>query len=305
MPNQVFRDPLTFLDLPRSVDFAAADVAILGIPFDCARDPTRFGPRQGPNAVRYASVLTAELLKDADPYPLETLRVVDAGNVDLPMDDIEAAFGQIEAAMDAVLQADCIPVSVGGDGSVSLPQMRALHRRHGPFALLHFDAHTDAWPVPDAGRHSNANQFTFASAEALLDMQAAVHIGTRGPVNANANIRYAESLGYQVIPFAEYRAMGHAELLPRLREIVGTRPVFICYDMDFFDPSVAPGVATPTPGGAMPEEGLALMRGLTELNVIGIDINTMTPLHDASGATATLAASLLAESLAVLAGRRT
>ena len=222
---------------------------------------------------------------------------------DARLGDITAAFVRIESAMDAILQANCIPLAVGGDGSVSLPQMRALHRKHGSFALLHFDAHTDTWPVPDAGRHSNANQFTFANTEALVDMQAALHIGTRGPVNASRNIRYAESLGYRVIPFTDYRGLGPAGLLSVIHETVGSRPVFVCYDMDFFDPSVAPGVATPTPGGAMPEEGLELMRGLQGLNVIGIDINTMTPLHDAGGVTATLAASLLAESLAVLSSR--
>ena len=300
MNSKLFRDPLTFLDLPRSTDFASADVAIVGIPFDCARDLTRFGPRQGPNAVRHASVLTRNLMEDADPFPLDSISVIDAGNVDLPMDDIETAFARIESAMDTILQAECIPLAVGGDGSVSLPQMRALHRNHGEFALLHFDAHTDTWEVPESGQHTNANQFTFANTEALLDMRAAVHIGTRGPVNASRNIHYAESLGYRVIPFSQYRSMGYQELLSVVKQIVGKRPVFICYDMDFFDPSVAPGVATPTPGGAMPEEGLELMRGLKGLNIIGIDINTMTPLHDTSGATAILAASLLAESLGIL-----
>ena len=303
MSQSPFRDPLTFLNLPQSRDFDSSDVAILGIPFDCARDSTRFGPRQGPNAVRHASVLTRNLLEDAEPNPLQTLTVVDAGNVDLPMDNISGAFRQIEAAMDRILEADCTPVGIGGDGSVSLPQMRALHRRHGAFAVLHFDAHTDAWPVEQSGQHSNANQFTFAQTEQLLDLEAAVHIGTRGPVNAIGNIRYAESLGYRVIPFDDYRRQGQESLLDGLRRIVGEKPVFVCYDMDFFDPAVAPGVATPTPGGAMPEEGLALMRGLQGLNVIGIDINTVTPVHDAGGATATLAASLLAEALAVLAAR--
>jgi agmatinase len=94
--------------------------------------------------------------------------------------------------------------------------------------------------------------------------------------------------------------MGYQEVLSVVKQIVGKRPVFICYDMDFFDPSVAPGVATPTPGGAMPEEGLELMRGLKGLNIIGIDINTMTPVHDTNGATAILAASLLAEGLGIL-----
>ena len=97
--------------------------------------------------------------------------------------------------------------------------------------------------------------------------------------------------------------MGQAKLLSDISAVIGTRPVFVCYDMDFFDPSVAPGVATPTPGGAMPEEGLALMAGLKGLNIIGIDVNTVTPMHDPSGATAILAASLLAEGLAVLDGK--
>ena len=300
MSSDLFRNPLTFLDLPHSTAFADADVTILGIPFDCGRDPTRFGPRQGPNAVRHASILTRELMQDADPFPLDSITVTDAGNVNLLPGDIDLAFSRIEAAMDAILCADCIPVTVGGDGSVSLPQMRSLHRKYGAFALLHFDAHTDTWPVPASNQHNNANQFTFASTEELVDMRAALHIGTRGPVNARKNIDYAESLGYRVIPFNEYRAMGQQELLSLINNVVGEKPVFVCYDMDFFDPSVAPGVATPTPGGAMPEEGLALMRGLKGLNIIGIDINTVTPVHDAGGSTAILAASLLAECLGIL-----
>ncbi len=237
---------------------------------------------------------------DADPNPLDSITFIDAGNLELPPGDIDLAFTRIEAAMDTILQADCIPLTVGGDGSVSLPKMRSLHRRHGAFALLHFDAHTDTWPVPEGNRYSNANQFTFAKTEALIDMQAALHIGTRGPVNAGKNIVYAESLGYRVIPFNEYRDMGQAELLSTINSIVGSKPVFVCYDMDFFDPSVAPGVATPTLGGAMPEEGLGLMRSLKGLNIIGIDINTVTPLHDAGGVTAILAASPLTECLGVL-----
>ncbi len=126
--NNLFVSPLSFLSLPLSQDFDVADVAIMGIPFDCGRDPTRFGARLGPNAVRHASVLTAELMLDAKPSPLDLLRVVDAGNVVLSLEDIEQAFYQIEQATLQVLDADCIPLTVGGDGAVSLPQMRALNR---------------------------------------------------------------------------------------------------------------------------------------------------------------------------------
>ena len=304
MSDELFRDPLTFLELPRSTDFEGADVAIVGLPFDCGRDTTRFGARLGPNAVRHASILTRVLLKDAQPFPLDQIQVIDAGNVNLPADDILGAFTQIEAAMTEVLSHGCIPLTVGGDGAVSLPQMRALQKANGLVAVVHFDAHTDTWPLPDDGGHNNANQFTFAGNEGLIDRSAAMHIGTRGPVNATANIAFAESMGYRVIPFEQYREMGPAAVLADVRETVGDKPLFVCFDLDFFDPAFAPGVATPTPGGATPEEGLQLMRGLAGLDIVGIDINTMAPLHDAGNATAILGASPVAESLGVLGSNR-
>jgi agmatinase len=300
MSETLFESPLTFLNLPLSTDFAAADVAILGIPFDCARDLIRFGSRQGPNAVRHASVLTGKLIKDASPSPLERLNVVDAGNVNLSQEDINQAFAQIEKAMTAIVQQDCIPLTIGGDGAVSLPQMRALHKRFGQFAVIHIDAHTDAWPVAIDNPFTNANQFTHAVTEGLIDVGSALHIGTRGPVNANAAIQHARDMGYEVIPIEQYFDMGVTSIVEHILNRIGDMPVFICYDMDFFDPAMVPGVATPTPGGATPAEGIALMRGMRGLNIIGIDINTTTPVHDPAGSSANLAATLLAEGLGIL-----
>jgi arginase family enzyme len=128
-------------ELPLSQDFDQARAAVLGIPFDCGLSPTRFGSRLGPNAIRQASVLTGALLKDANVDPLD--RVVDAGNVMVSAGGIHDAFEAIERAMNMVLDADCIPLTLGGDGAVSLPQMRSIQRAHGPVAVLHFDAHTD------------------------------------------------------------------------------------------------------------------------------------------------------------------
>lgn len=304
MQETIFSSPLTFLNLPLSIDFSNADVAILGVPYDCARDEIRFGSRLGPNAVRHASILTAKLLKDASPSPFEKLRVIDAGNVNLSLEQIDLAFEQIENAMGHILSADCIPLSVGGDGAVSLPQMRALKQQHGSFAVIHIDAHTDAWPVSTETPFTNANQFTHAVTEGLIDMDAAFHVGTRGPVNANAAIEHARDMGYGVISFDDYRDLGNDGVVSNLLSQIGDRPTFICYDMDFFDPSIAPGVATPTPGGALAYEGIQLMRKLNAFNIIGIDINTTTPIHDPAGASANLAAGLLAEALGVLSARR-
>ena len=300
MKQDLFQPPLTFLNLPLSTDFENADVAILGIPYDCARDEIRFGSRLGPNAVRHASILIGKLLKDASPSPYDSLKVIDCGNVALSLEDIDQAFSQIEKAMDQILQNQCIPLTVGGDGAVSLPQMRALNKQFGKFAVIHIDAHTDAWPVADDIPFTNANQFTHAVKEGLVDLDAAIHLGTRGPVNASVAIEHARGMGYEVIPFDQYQAMGTAAALSHVIDKVGDRPVFVCFDMDFFDPCMVPGVATPTPGGALPVEGLSLMKGLKGLNVIAVDINTMTPVHDPSGATANLGAGLVAEALAIL-----
>lgn len=298
MTQTRFRAPLTLFEQPLSQAFDAARVAVLGIPFDCGIDPTRFGARLGPNAIRQASVLTAELLKDADVTPLDG--VIDAGNVVLPLRDIQAAFEAIEEAMYAIASAGCIPLTLGGDGAVSLPQMRAIKRVHGEVAVLHFDAHTDAWKLRSNNHFDNTTQFTHAVNESLIDVTRAIHIGTRGPVNAERAIAYARRLGYEVIPYQAVREWGEKRTVAHLRERLAGAKVYLCFDMDFFDPSIAPGVATPTPGGAQAAEGLALLSGLAGLDFVALDINTVTPTHDSNGVTASLAASVAAQMLALL-----
>ena len=298
MTQSLFAAPSTMFSLPFSQDFRRARAAVLGIPFDCGLSSTRFGSRLGPNAIRHASILTGELAQDADSDPLD--RVIDAGNVVMAAGDIHAAFEAIERAMMVVLDAGCVPLTLGGDGSVSLPQMRAIHRAHGPVAVLHFDAHTDTAKLASNDHYDNATQFTHAANEGLIDGAHALHIGTRAPVNAAEDIAYTRSLGYEVIPYDAVRDWGEAKLIAHMHERMRGKKVYLCFDMDFFDPSVAPGVQTPTPGGALAAEGLTLIRGLKGLDIVALDINTVTPLHDPAGVTATLAASVAADMLALL-----
>ena len=206
----------------------------------------------------------------------------------------------LSGAMNVVLDADCIPLTLGGDGAVSLPQMRSIKRAHGPVAVLHFDAHTDTAQLTSNDHYDNATQFTHAVNESLIDVAHAIHVGTRAPVNAEDDIAYTRSLGYEVIPYEVVRDWGEAKLIAHLKQRLNGQKVYLCFDMDFFDPSVAPGVQTPTPGGAHAAEGLALVRGLKELHFVAFDINTVTPMHDPSGVTASLAASVAAEMLTLL-----
>ena len=298
MSKPLFAAPCTMFNLPLSQEFERARAAVIGIPFDCALSPTRVGSRLGPNAIRHASIRSRVLAGDADVNVFD--RVIDAGNVMVSAGDLQDAFEAIEQSLDTVLAADCIPLSLGGDGAVSLPQMRAIRSRHGPVAVIHFDAHTDSSPLETNDQYDNATQFTHAVNESLIDVEFAIHVGTRAPVNCEGDIAYTRGLGYEVIPYEVVRDWGEAQLISHLQQRMRGRKVSICFDMDFFDPSVAPGVQTPTPGGAHAAEGLALIRGLKGLDIVALDINTVAPLHDPSGVTAILAASVAAELLALL-----
>jgi len=296
----VFVPPLTFARLDYSQDFENADVAILGMPFDCGSHPTRLGARLGPNAIREQSILTLELIEDAAPDPLQHLKVVDAGDVNFGsggLAHIHTFYDRAERAMGEILSKNCVPVTLGGDGAVALPQLRAVARKYPDLAVIHFDAHTDTYPLRGNDHYDNATPFTHAAKEGLIDLPASVHVGARAPVNAKASIEFTRDLGYRVLPWSEIAEIPIAEAVVKIRENLEGKPIYLCFDMDFFDPSVAPGVATPTPGGPTTYHGLELLRGLAGLSIVACDINTVSPPYDQSGITAQLAATVVMEAI--------
>ncbi|MEH6403757.1 MAG: arginase family protein [Sneathiella sp.] len=302
----LFVPPLTFARLDYSQDFENADIAILGMPFDCGSHPTRMGARLGPNAIRDQSILTLELIEDAAPDPLQHLNVIDAGDVNISsggVAHIHDFFTRAEAAMDEILSKNCVPITLGGDGAVALPQLRSVSKKHPNLAVIHFDAHTDAYPLRGNNHYDNATPFTHAAKEGLIDIASSIHVGARAPVNARASIDYTKSLGYQVIPWSEIAEIPIKEAVQKIREDLEGKPIYLCFDMDFFDPSVAPGVATPTPGGPTTYHGLELLRGLAGLNFVACDINTVSPPYDQSGITAQLAATIVMESINLIYNR--
>lgn len=302
----LFLPPLSFARLPLSQDFAVADVAVVGLPFDCGSHPTRIGARLGPQAIREQSLLTLELVEDAAGDPLQALKVIDAGDVNFPgggLHAIDIFYARAEQAIAEVLKGDCVPLTFGGDGAVMLPQLRAVHQKYPDVAVLHFDAHTDCYPLKSNDHFDNATPFTHAAHEGILDVANSVHVGTRAPVDASASIEFTEKIGYRVLPWQEIARLSVAEAAGRIRESLEGKPVYLCFDMDFFDPSVAPGVATPTPGGPTTFEGLELLKAMAGLDVVAIDINTVSPPFDVNGITAQLAATVAMESLALLMGR--
>lgn len=288
----------SFMGAPHPGNPAQAGAAVLGLPFDCGTHPTRIGARQGPAAIREQSNLVRPFLPDRPgPNPLETLNVIDIGDADVTAAEVTDAQGVIERTMTRLLEAGVTPLVLGGDGAIALPQMRALHRRYPDLVVLHIDAHTDAYPDPG---YTTATSFSRAAEEGVVDPTRSVHLGIRGSTYRPDVIGATRQLGYHVITTDELFAGGIARTAAGVKEIIGSRPVYACFDMDFYDPSCAPGVCTPTWGGASAREGFQLIRALAGLDIVAVDVNTVSPPHDVGGMTALLAAATLFEFIRLL-----
>lgn len=296
----------TFMRLEQNGSLEGIDVAILGIPSDSG-GPYRTGARFAPNAIRAMSVM----LRPINPYRggvniFETLRVRDVGDCGVVPGYLEESYRLIEEAVTAIAAAGVVPMSLGGDHSVTLPQLRALARRHGPLALVHFDSHSDTWDSYFAGlRYSAGTPFRRAVEEDIVDAAHSIQIGMRGSLFSPTDVSQSVELGYEVLTTDDVFALGAEKLAERIRARTAGRPVFLTFDMDFVDPSAAPGVQTPEAGGFSAHETLTILRKLNGLNLVGGDVVETNPLYDGPGQiTALLAATILSELLALLADER-
>ncbi len=303
--DDLYTPALTFMDAAHRHDVGSAKAAVLGIPFDCGTHPFRVGSRQGPDAIREQSRLIRRFNPEsADFDPVERLGLVDCGNVRLVPGRIDDAFQAIEAATARIVAAGAAPVTLGGDGAVSLPVLRALRRRYPDLLALHIDSHTDTYAYSNEDKYNNATQFTHAATEGLIDARQSFHIGIRGTTSVQGVIGQATGHGYRVITMRELIRRGFDEVLREIHAAMRGRPVFLCWDRDVFEPSVAPGVATPVWGGLSAREGIQLMQGFAGLNIVAVDVNTVSPPHDHLGATAFLAAHMSYEALVLLCRAR-
>ncbi|MFE6965057.1 arginase family protein [Agromyces sp. NPDC057679] len=300
------RSPGTLFGVPHASSPRGAGAAVLGIPFDMGSHPSRIGGRGGPAHVRASSLLVAEAAEDLGINPIEHLGLVDLGDLEITPGQVDSAFERISAELGALLDSGTIPITIGGDGAVTLPQLREAHRRHPDLVLVHFDAHTDAYDLFEPYEFNNANSFVHAAREGLIDVTRSFHVGIRDTELAGRPgvVGFAEALGYRVRSMREVRERGIADVLAEIRAAVGARPVYLCWDMDVFDPSVAPGVVTPAWGGLGTADGLDLLRGVAALDVVVFDLNTVSPPHDLAGQTGSLAAHVILEFLCAVVERQ-
>jgi agmatinase len=293
----------SFMRLPYTSSLDGAQAAVFGIPCDCGA-PYRTGARFGPNAVRAQSVM----LRPVNPYRgnlhvFERLSVVDAGDSPVVPGYMERSMVHIERTTARMVEAGVVPVGIGGDHSVTLPELRPVARRHGPVALVHFDAHTDTWDAYfDGERYSAGTPFRRASEEAIVEPSRSIQIGMRGSLFRESDITQSLELGFDVVTTDEALNMGAKALAERVKARVGDAPVFLTFDMDFVDPASAPGVQTPEAGGPSAREALLILRALHGLHIVGADVVETNPLYDGPGQiTALLAATVVSEILAMIA----
>jgi agmatinase len=295
-----FAGPATFARLPTLDEVSDVDVAVVGVPFD-AGVSYRPGARFGPAHVRESSRLLRPYNPAADVEPFAALQVADAGDLAVNPFSIEEAIGTVEQGARALLERAGRLVTVGGDHTIALPLLRATAARHGPVAVVHFDAHLDTWDTYFGAAYTHGTPFRRASEERLLDTSGCLHVGTRGPLYATADLVDDRALGFQVVPSADLDDLGVRGVVERIRQRVEDRPVYLSVDIDVLDPAFAPGTGTPEAGGMTSRELLGVLRAFSTLNLVGADVVEVAPAYDHAQVTGIAAAHVVYEIVSALA----
>ena len=284
----------TFARLPRMEDVGRHDVAVVGVPFDSGVT-YRPGARFGPSAIRQGSRLLRPYNPGLDISPFAGQQVVDAGDLAVNPFDIPQALAQVQEGV-AQLTSQGRPVVVlGGDHTISLPVLRALHAQHGPIALVHFDAHLDTWDTYFDAPYTHGTPFRRAWDEGLLDAGRTMHVGTRGSLYSAQDLTDDAGMGFCIIAARDMDSLGVDSTIEQIRERVGDAPVHISIDIDVLDPAFAPGTGTPEAGGLSSRELLGILRGFDGANVVAGDVVEVSPAYDHAEITAIAAANLAYE----------
>ncbi|GAB6903921.1 agmatinase [Kineosporia succinea] len=298
-----FAGPATFARLPRLDEVPSADIAVVGIPFDSGVS-YRPGARFAPSAVRETSRLLRPYHPGLDVSPFATTQVVDAGDIAVNPFDIGEAVETVQEQVGALMDTGAAVVTIGGDHTLSLPLLRAVAQRHGPVALLHFDAHLDTWDTYFGEPYTHGTPFRRAVEEGIVDTEALSHVGTRGPLYGKADLTDDQRLGFGIVTSADVMRQGVDEVVGRLRSRIGERPLYVSIDIDVLDPAHAPGTGTPEAGGLTSRELLEILRGLNGSDLIGADVVEVAPAYDHADITSVAASHVAYDLVSLLSVNR-
>jgi guanidinobutyrase len=297
-----FAGHATMFRLPTQATAENLDMAIVGVPLDIGtsnRGGSRFGPRQ----IRSESVMVRPYNMATRSAPFDSFQVADTGDVALNAFSLEKSIAIIEAHFDGLLATGAKTMALGGDHTITLPILRAQAKVHGPVALVHVDAHSDTNDAMFGEPVTHGTIFRRAIEEGLVNPEKMVQIGLRATGYAADDFDWARKQGVRVVQAEDCWYQSLAPLMAEVREQIGTEtPVYLSFDIDGLDPSVAPGTGTPEPAGLTTSQGLEIIRGLFGLNLIGADLVEVSPPYDTSGNTSLLAANLFFEMLCSFPG---
>jgi agmatinase len=284
----------TFALLPRLDEVAHADIVVVGVPFDSGVS-YRPGARFGPNHVRESSRLLRPYNQVAQVSPFADLQVADAGDIAANPFSIDEAVREIEARADELGADGTRLMTIGGDHTIALPLLRSVVKKHGPVAVVHFDAHLDTWDTYFGAPITHGTPFRRASEEGLIDRTASLHVGIRGPLYGRKDLEDDSRLGFAIIGAHEVERAGLASAIARMHARLGDAPVYVSVDIDVLDPAHAPGTGTPEAGGLTSRELLEFLRALRVHRIVGADIVEVSPAYDPAQLTGIAAAHVAYE----------
>lgn len=315
-PKNNFFQPVDGMELPRFAGIPSfmrlphldlndrnineVDFGLIGVPWD-AGTTNRPGPRHGPRQMRDLSTMIRAMNGATRIKPFELANFADLGDAPVNPADIQDCMNRITEFYEKVKSNGIIPMTVGGDHLTSLPVLRAL-ASSAPVGMIHFDAHTDLFESYfDGYKYTHGTPFRRAIEEGLLDPKRVIQIGIRGSMYDGADIEWGRNQGVTIIQIEELFERGIKDVMQQARDIVGNNETYCSYDIDFIDPTFAPGTGTPEVGGPNSFQALQVVRELSGVNLIGMDLVEVSPPFDQSGATSWLGISIVFEMLCILA----
>lgn len=294
----------TFMRLPHIVTTDDVDFVVVGIPFDSCvtfRPGTRFGPA----SIRELSCLAAKPYNPALKVNIfDYCSGVDYGDLGSIPGYVEDSFELITEGMLPILEKGIVPVAMGGDHSVTLPELRACHKVNGPVALIHFDAHYDTVPEYFGKPYTHGTPFYHAAKEGLVDTSRSIQVGIREGLYGPECTENSKKLGYATLTASDCSKMTTDAIIDTIVKRVGDSKAFLTFDIDFLDPAYAPGTGTPVPGGFSTAQAIEIIRGLKDLNIIAYDLVEVAPHYDPSSITSIAAACLMVEFIGHIAYRK-
>ncbi|XP_009461655.1 PREDICTED: agmatinase, mitochondrial [Nipponia nippon] len=294
----------SMMKLPVQASAEGLDAAFVGVPLDTGtsnRPGARFGPRQ----IRAESVMVRRYNASTGAAPFDSLQVADIGDVNVNLYNLPDSCRLIRESYQKIVASGCVPLTLGGDHTITYPILQAMAEKHGPVGLVHVDAHTDTGDRALGEKIYHGTPFRRCVEERLLDCSRVVQIGIRGSSYDPDPYKYCRDQGFRVFPAEECWSKSLVPLMGEVRKQMGDKPVYISFDIDGLDPAYAPGTGTPEIAGLTPAQALEIIRGCKGLNVVGCDLVEVAPMYDISGNTALLGANLLFEMLCVLPGVKT